>query len=63
MLNLEVDLPVSEEDCRALRQPPPAGVPPTGHRDLAQYIAFLEEIGAFKTKKTDVTVYPEQFEL
>ena len=30
--------------------------------DLAGYIAWLEEIGAFKTRKVDVQIYPERFE-
>jgi hypothetical protein len=31
--------------------------------DLAGYIMWLEEIGAFKTRKVDAKIYPEMFEL
>jgi len=31
--------------------------------DLAGYIMWLEEIGAFKTRKVDAKIYPERFEL
>ena len=31
--------------------------------DLAGYIMWLEEIGAFKTRKADAKIYRERFEL
>jgi len=58
LLALETDLPLTPEDVRAMRRPSPE----TNH-DLASYIIFLETIGAFKTKKTAVKIYPEEFTL
>ncbi len=32
-------------------------------RDLASYLTFLEAIGAFESRKTDVKIYSEEFKL
>jgi len=45
-------------DIRAMRQKPSAQ-----DRNLAGYLDFLEEIGAFDTQKKDVKIYGEMFEL
>ena len=58
LLALETDLPLTPEDVRAMRRPSPE----TNH-DLASYIIFLETIGAFRTRKTAVKIYPEEFTL
>ncbi len=57
-LTLETDLPLTPEEVRAMRRPSPE----TNH-DLASYLMLLEMIGAFKTKKTAVKIYPEEFTL
>lgn len=36
---------------------------PEINHDLASYIMFLETIGAFKTRKTAVKIYQEEFTL
>ncbi len=58
LLALETDLPLPPEVVRAMRQPSSE----TNH-DHARYLMFLETIGAFKTKKTAVKSYPEEFTL
>lgn len=58
LLALETDLPLTPEDVRAMRRP----FPEINH-DLASYIMFLETIGAFKTRKTAVKIYQEEFTL
>ena len=58
ILDLEADLALTPEDFRAMGQKPPVE-----DRDLSSYLDFLEEIGAFETRKTDVKIYEEQFEL
>jgi len=58
LLALETDLPLTPEDVRAMRPP----FPEINH-DLASYIMFLKTIGAFKTRKTAVKIYPEEFTL
>ena len=58
LLNLDSDLPLTPEDFRAMKRAPRGR-----HPDLAAYIAWLEEIGAFKTRKPDPKIYTERFEL
>jgi hypothetical protein len=58
LLDLESDLPLTPEDFRAMKHSSGGHVP-----DLAGYITWLEEIGAFKTRKADPKIYPERFEL
>lgn len=58
MLDLETDLALTPEDFQAM-SPPALGL----ERDLARYLAFLDEIGVFESKKVDAKVYPEEFEL
>ena len=55
---LETDLPLTPEDIRAMSPPQPEQ-----DSDLAGYLIFLETIGAFKTKKTEVKIYSEEFRL
>ena len=58
LLDLESGLALTPEDFRAMKR---SG---RGHdMDLAGYIMWLEEIGAFKTRKADAKIYPERFEL
>lgn len=57
LLNLERDMPLPPQDFEAMRKIPNL----QDNSDLAAYLDFLEEIGAFKTKKTEVKIYPEQF--
>ncbi len=58
LLDLESGLTLTPEDFRAMKRSP------GGHDlDLAGYIKWLEEIGAFKTRKADAKIYPERFEL
>lgn len=57
-LALETDLPMTPEDVRTLRRPSPEP-----NHDLASYLMFLETIGAFRTRKTAVKIYPEEFTL
>ncbi|HYA43091.1 MAG TPA: hypothetical protein VEF34_17445 [Syntrophobacteraceae bacterium] len=56
LLNLESDLPLGQP--QAMEDPGSRHTP-----DLAAYITWLEEIGAFKTRKADPAIYPERFEL
>ena len=58
LLALETDLPLTPEDFRAMSPPHHEE-----DRNLAGYLIFLEAIGAFKSKKTGVKIYPEEFEL
>jgi len=58
LLALETDLPLTPEDLRVMRRPSSD----TNH-DLASYLMFLETIGAFKTRKTAVKIYPKEFTL
>jgi hypothetical protein len=55
---LETDLPVGLGDFQTT-----PSLDPEENSDLAGYLAFLEAIGAFKTKKTEVKIYPEEFQL
>lgn len=57
-LALEKDLPLTGEDFAAMRTPPSQEP-----WDLAAYLDFLEEIEAFRTRKTAVKVYREPFRL
>ncbi len=56
--DLESGLPLTPEDFQAMKRSDSMH-----DLDLAGYIAWLEEIGAFKTRKVDVQIYPERFEL
>jgi hypothetical protein len=58
LLSLETDLPLTREDFRAMSQNPLEA-----DRDLASYLTFLEAIGAFESKKTDLKIYSERFKL
>jgi len=58
LLALETDLPLTPEDLRVMRRPSSE----TNH-DLASYLMFLKTIGAFKTRKTAVKIYPKEFTL
>jgi hypothetical protein len=58
LLDLESDLPLTPEDFRAMKQSRGCH-----DLDLAGYITWLEEIGAFKTRKAHPKIYPERFEL
>ncbi|MDY6825115.1 MAG: hypothetical protein SWH68_15180 [Thermodesulfobacteriota bacterium] len=58
MLDLETDLPVGADDVNRLNalhfQP---------DLTLAEYIEFLETIGAFSTRKPDPVIFNDIFEL
>jgi hypothetical protein len=59
MLTLETDLPLSPEDLQFMNTQSLgrcAG-------DLSAYLDFLEEIGAFESKKGHAEVYAQQFTL
>jgi hypothetical protein len=58
MLELEKDLVLTAEDFLAMRAP-------SSHdsQDLAAYLDFLENVGAFESKKADARVYAEEFRL
>jgi hypothetical protein len=58
LLDLDSGLVLTPEDFRAMQRAS-CGC----DVDLAGYIMWLEEIGAFKTKKLDAKIYPERFEL
>jgi hypothetical protein len=58
LLDLESDLVLTQEDFRAMEKCR------SGHNlDLVGYVVWLEEIGAFKTRKAAAKIYPELFEL
>jgi hypothetical protein len=58
LLDLESGLPLTRKDFRAMKRSR------GGHDlDLAGYIIWLEEIGAFETRKADAKIYAERFEL
>jgi hypothetical protein len=58
LLDLESGLALTRRDFRAMKRSR------GGHDlDLAGYIIWLEEIGAFETRKADAKIYPERFEL
>ncbi len=58
MLRLEKDLQLSAEDFIAMRTP-------SSHdpQDLAAYLDFLEDVGAFDWKKVEAKTYDEEFYL
>ncbi len=58
LLALETAFPLTPVDFQTMGQPPREE-----DRDLAGYLSFLEEIGAFSSKKTKVKIYSERFEL
>ena len=60
-IDLDKDLPVTPEDIQA--QGHLCAKRACDHSDLAGYLAFLDEIGAFSTKKTSVKIYQEVFTL
>jgi hypothetical protein len=57
-LNLEQDLPVTLKDLAAMRSLPREAV-----QDLSGYLEFLEEIGAFETKRSERKYYATEFRL
>ena len=57
-LNLEADLLISGEDIAFMEQNHVNSDP-----DLEAYLYFLEEIGAFESKKLDPVYFHEEFEL
>ena len=58
LLDLESGLALTPEDFRAMKRSRGGHAP-----DLAAYVMWLEEIGAFKTRKAAAKIYPERFEL
>ncbi len=58
LLDLNSDLVLTPEDFQAMKRSS-CGC----DLGLAGYIEWLEEIGAFKTRKIDPKIYPERFEL
>lgn len=58
-IDLEADIPLTSADFEAMRQP----LHDQDQGDLAAYLKFLDEIGAFTSKKVDVKIYSEDFEL
>ena len=58
LLALETDLPLTPEDFRAMSPPHHEE-----DRNLDGYFIFLEAIGAFKSRKTGVKIYSEEFKL
>ena len=57
-INLETDLPLSQKDFTAMRKKPFEK-----EQNLEDYFDFLEEIGAFESKKVKTKFYDEEFEL
>ena len=57
-INLETDLPLSQKDFTAMRRKPFEK-----EQNLEDYFDFLEEIGAFESKKVKTKFYDEEFEL
>ncbi len=57
-LDLDSGLHLTPEDLLAMKRPRS-----NQNMDLAAYIEWLEQIGAFKTRKADPKIYPEMFEL
>ena len=58
LLDLDSGLVLTPEDFQAMKR-----MSCGCDVDLAGYIMWLEEIGAFKTRKIDAKIYPERFEL
>lgn len=59
-LDLERDLLLTEEDVGYMGK---TRFEKAGKVDLGAYLDFLEEIGAFNTPKTQIKIYPCDFEL
>jgi hypothetical protein len=59
-LDLERDLLLTEEDVGYMEK---TRFEKAGKIDLEAYLDFLEEIGAFNTRKTQFKIYPCDFEL
>lgn len=59
-LDLERDLLLTEEDVGYMKK---TRFAKAGKVDLGAYLDFLEEIGAFNTRKTQFKIYPCDFEL
>jgi hypothetical protein len=57
-INLDADLLLSEKDFAAIRKKPLEK-----EQDLEGYIDFLEDIGAFESKKVKTKFYDAEFEL
>ena len=57
-MDLQADIPLTAEDIEAMRQ-----FPHETDQDLGAYLTFLDEIGAFTSKKGGVKAYSEEFEL
>ena len=57
-INLDADLLLSEKDFAAIRKKPLEK-----EQDLEVYIDFLEDIGAFESKKVKTKFYDAEFEL
>jgi len=57
-INLETDLPLSQKDFTAMRRKPFEK-----EQNLEDYFDFLEEIGAFESKKVKTKFYDAEFEL
>ena len=57
-INLEADLLLSKKDFAAIRKKPLEK-----EQDWEDYFDFLEDIGAFETKKTKTKFYDAEFEL
>lgn len=57
-LQLETDLLLSQEDLVVMKKPVPQE-----RQDLEGYLDFLEDIGAFETKKIKTKFYDAEFEL
>ena len=58
LLDLDSGLVLTPEDCLAMKRTSCGS-----NMDLAGYIMWLKEIGAFKTRKVEAKIYPERFEL
>lgn len=58
-LDFERDLLLMEEDLRFMEK---TRFEKAGGAEIFAYIDFLEEIGAFTTKKTTIKTYPCDFE-
>jgi hypothetical protein len=56
--DLKSAIPLSREDSRVMGAPPCVDPP-----DLAGYLEFLDEIGAFEVRKQPPRIYDEIFEL
>lgn len=57
-IDLERDMTIIPEDTVAMRRPEGG----ENSHDLSEYLYFLEAIGAFATRKTEVKIYKERFE-